>query len=60
MLDACVSVSDRLAFLHSCREKAQQTKTDDATAVPKPTAYIAGLRGRDVPPRKVMLECDYV
>ena len=32
-----------------------QTKTEDSSSVPKPSTYIAGLRGQVIPPGKVDL-----
>ena len=32
-----------------------QTKREQSSSVPKPSTYIAGLRGKDVPPKKVDL-----
>lgn len=37
------------------RESATQTKRDSGTSVPKPSVYIAGLRGRDIAPATVDL-----
>ena len=38
-----------------CSESETQTKREKGTSVPKPSAYIAGLRGQGVLPQKVDL-----
>ena len=44
-----------IPFLYICRTQVTQTKTEDSSSVPKPSTYIAGLRGQVIPPVKVDL-----
>ena len=38
-----------------CRSNVTQTRKEGGTSVPKPSVYIAGLRGKDTVPEKIDL-----